>query len=246
MRRWWAPTCIETSLLEVNSLDAGFGRRQVLHDVSFSLAPGEVLALIGPNGAGKSTVLKAIFGLLRVWDGKVLFRGESVVGSGPADNLRRGIALAPQGEKVFSGMSVLDNLVVGSLYIDRDVRSARLSSALSYFPVLRERLMDDASKLSGGEKQMVALARTLLAEPRLLLLDEPSAGLAPSAAEDVFTSVGRICGQIGAAAIVVEHRIASALRIASRVCALKDGRVAFVKSAEQVLADRQLLADLFI
>lgn len=219
---------------------------QVLHGVSFSLAPGEILALIGPNGAGKSTVLKSIFGMVRVWAGDILFDGKNITNSKPPQNLRTGIALAPQGEKVFSGLSVRENLEIGALFLDSEVRTRRLSWVLSEFPMLNERISDDAGKLSGGQQQMLALARALMTSPKLLLLDEPSGGLAPHAAAEIFSRVEEICRKEALAAIIVEHRIPSVFKIASHVCALKLGRVAFLEPTERVQSDRRLLSDLFL
>jgi branched-chain amino acid transport system ATP-binding protein len=233
-------------ILNLRSVDAGFGGMQVLHGVSFSLAPGEILALIGPNGAGKSTVLKSIFGLVRVWAGDILFSGKSIVNSKPPLNLRAGIALAPQGEKVFAGLSVRENLEVGVLFLNKETRAERLSWVLSQFPMLRDRFFDDAGKLSGGQQQMLALARALMINPKVLLLDEPSGGLAPHAATEVFSCIEAICSRQALAAIIVEHRLPSVLAIASHVCALKLGRIAFIEPTKHIQSDRKLLTDLFL
>ncbi len=212
-------------MLEVDRLDAGYGALQVLREVSLSVGRGQVVSLVGPNGAGKTTLIRAIVGLVRPRGGRILFRGERIDGREPEEIVRRGVAVVPEGARVFPEMSVLDNLRVGAVTPRaRGRRAERLEAVLAMFPRLRERAGQPARTLSGGERQMLAIGRALMAGPDLLLLDEPSLGLQPSLVRSIIETVGRI-SQRGVTVFLVEQNIHMSLPISDRAYVLEQGRV---------------------
>src|SRR5437763_12867986 len=204
-------------LLEVDRVTSGYGKVEILHDLSVSVPPGTVVALLGPNGAGKTTTLRVISGTLPVSRGQVRFDERRIDGCSAYEIARRGITLVPEGRGIFPGLDVRDNLEIGARAGDRsaegEARHARLEQVLEAFPRLRERLSQRAGTLSGGEQQMLSLSRAFLAEPRLLLLDEISMGLAPRIVEQLFESVGRLKEQ-GLSIVLVEQDLTYALRLA--------------------------------
>ena len=221
-----------TPILRVDCLVAGYGKKQVVNGVSLEVAPGEIVALIGHNGAGKSTLLKAVFGLLRVWGGQVVYDGRALNGATPRDLLRAGMAYVPQGNRVFTDLTVQENLEMGGVTLPgKDLLKAGMERALTLFPVLRERLRQRAGTLSGGEKQMLALANALIVSPRMLLLDEPSLGLAPPM---VTEALGRI------QQISRDSKVSVLLKVAQRVCVLRMGRVSFAGPSEELKDDAKL------
>ncbi len=214
-----------TSLLEVRALEAAHGDAQVLWGVSWRVDPGEVVAVVGPNGAGKTTTLRVIAGLVRPRRGEVWFAGERIDGLSPDAVVERGIALVPEGRRLFAHMTVLENLLLGS-YCQRarPHRRQTLEEVYALFPVLRERWRQLAGTLSGGEQQMLAIARALMSRPRLLLLDEPSLGLAPRVVEQVYEAIGRIVRE-GVTVVVVEQNAFPVLAYARRGYVMSRGRV---------------------
>src|SRR6202011_4658847 len=166
-------------LLERRSLSVGYGHNRVLHNVDLALERGEIVTLLGANGAGKSTLVKSISGLLRAETGNILLDGEPIEALSAAERLRRGIAHVPEGRQIFAGMTVAENLALGGYAVSEADAAAQLQSVGSLFPVLRERMNDIAGNFSGGQQQMLAIARGLMAKPKILLLDEPSVGIAP-------------------------------------------------------------------
>lgn len=233
-------------VLEIKNLEAGYGKKQVLFGVSLEVHEGEVVALIGPNGAGKSTVLKAACGLIPTWKGEIRFGGVPTNGSTPAQNVARGITFCPQGNRVFDELTVMENLEIGGFQLLKKDLKVRIEEVLGVFPVLKERLQQDAGKLSGGEQQMLALARAMVPRPRLLLLDEPSLGLSPNLVASVFGRIAEVSRQTGVAMLVVEQKVREVLAISQRVYSLKLGRVAFAGSAASLKDDRSKLRDLFL
>ncbi len=223
-----------TVLLEVRELHAGYGRRDVLRGVEVCVQPAEVVVMIGPNGAGKSTLLRTIFGFLRPTRGQVVLAGESIEGLEPPQVLRRGVCYVMQGYSVLPNLSVYDNLLLGA-YVRRDRRVREdVERVLARFPLLRERRRHPARVLSGGERRMLELARVLLLSPRLVLLDEPTLGLAPSAVDQVYRMVHELRAQ-GIAFFVVEQNARTALRNADRAYVLEQGRVRFEGRGEEIL-----------
>jgi ABC-type branched-subunit amino acid transport system ATPase component len=224
-------------LLAAESLTAGYGRIDILHDVSLTVDAHEIVSIIGPNGAGKSTAFKTIVGFLHPRQGRVLFNGEDVTGLRPDLVLRRGLAYVPQGRIVFPQMTVLENLEMGA-YIERDpARVARaLEQVYALFPILAERRTQKAGTMSGGEQQMVAIARALMTTPRLILLDEPSLGLSPRFVTLIFEKLADM-RRAGYTLMLVEQNATRALALADRGYVLELGRNRFEGPGSQLLAD---------
>lgn len=225
------------TLLRAEAITAGYGKMPILHHVSLIVSPGELVAVIGPNGAGKSTAFKAIVGFLRPTEGRVLFDGHDITGLRPDQVLRRGLAYVPQGRIVFPQMTVLENLEMGA-YIERDPRKVRRSLDLVYtlFPILAERRKQKAGTMSGGEQQMVAIARALMTSPKLVLLDEPSLGLSPKFVSLIFERLVEM-KRAGYTLMVVEQNAAKALSVADRGYVLELGQNRFEGSGQSLLAD---------
>jgi len=236
----------ETNLLQAKDLEAGYGKKQVLFGVSLEVRPGEVVALIGPNGAGKSTVLKVVCGLIPAWKGEVRFSGSPIDGATPAQNVARGITFAPQGNRVFDELTVRENLEIGGFQLEKKELKARMEAVLELFPILRDRMKKDASKLSGGEQQMLALARALMPKPKLLMLDEPSLGLAPGLVKDVFEKIAQIGQGTGVAILIVEQKVREVLAICQRVYSIKLGKIAFSGRPDELKGDKEKLRQLFL
>ncbi len=228
------------ALLFAEHITAGYGKIDILHDVSLAVQPGEIVSIIGPNGAGKSTSFKAIVGFLHPRQGRVVFNGEEITGLRPDLVLRRGLAYVPQGRIVFPQMTVLENLEMGA-FIERD--RARVAAALqrvyALFPVLFDRRRQQAGTMSGGEQQMVAMGRALMTEPRLILLDEPSLGLAPKFVTLIFEKLAEM-KRTGYTLMLVEQNAARALAIADRGYVLELGRNRFEGVGSQLLGDPEV------
>ena len=227
-------------LLVAESLTAGYGRFDILHGVSLKVDVHEIVSIIGPNGAGKSTAFKTLVGFLTPRAGRVVFNGEDITGLRPDILLRRGLAYVPQGRIVLPQMTVLENLEMGA-YIERD--PARVAAALervyAMFPILAERRKQSAGTMSGGEQQMVAIARALMTTPRLILLDEPSLGLSPKFVTLIFEKLVEL-RQAGYTLMVVEQNATRALAIADRGYVLELGRNRFEGAGPSVLADPEV------
>jgi len=226
--------------LEVRNVDAGYGAVQVLWDVSIEVGAGEVVALIGANGAGKSTLLRVISGLLRPGRGLVAFQTRDVAGLAPERLVRLGIAHVPQGRRLFSDLSVRENLLLGAwARRERAAIAADLEHMLDLFPALADRLALPARQLSGGEQQMAAVARALMARPRLLLIDEPSLGLAPLAVRALMEVVVRLRRE-GVSILLVEQDVTVALGHADRGYVLETGRIVLADRAAVLLENPQV------
>jgi branched-chain amino acid transport system ATP-binding protein len=230
----------EVPLLVAQSLTAGYGRIDILHDVSLTVRVHEIVSIIGPNGAGKSTAFKTIVGFLTPRAGRVLFNGEDITGTRPDLVLRRGLAYVPQGRIVFPQMTVLENLEMGA-YTERD--PARVAAALDQvyrlFPILAERRRQAAGTMSGGEQQMVAIARALMTAPKLIMLDEPSLGLSPKFVTLIFEKLMEM-RQAGYTLMLVEQNATRALAIADRGYVLELGRNRFEGAGRTLLADPEV------
>ncbi len=226
--------------LSVDAVHAGYGRFPVLQDITLAIASGEVVSIIGPNGAGKSTVLKVICGLLAPQQGRVLFNGEVISGLRPDEILRRGLAYVPQGHIVFPQMTVRENLEMGA-YIEPN--RARTDEALErvhqFFPLLLERRGQQAGTLSGGEQQMLAIGRALMTAPRLLLLDEPSLGLAPKVLALIFDKLAEL-KQTGMTMMIIEQNAAEALALSNRGYVLELGQNRLEGPGPSLLADPEV------
>ncbi len=221
-------------LLELNGVRAGYGPTQVLHGVSIAVGEGEIISLLGANGAGKTTTLRAITGGVH-WDGAITFSGRSLHHTSTEDIVRRGIAHVPEGRGILTDLTVDENLHLGA-HLRRDGAAVRqdYNRVFEYFPILRERRRLSASTLSGGEQQMLALARALLMRPRLMLLDEPSLGLAPMVVKAIFDIIRTINQTDGVAVLLVEQNARLALELSTQAYVLEVGRIA-VKGASAEL-----------
>ena len=228
------------ALLQIQNIHAGYGKLNILHGISLDVSPGELVCIIGPNGSGKSTTLKTITGFLRPRSGQILFDGKQIVGLRCDEILRLGLAYVPQGRIVFPQMTVMENLELGA-YIEKS--STRLQAALeriwTLFPLLAERHVQKAGTLSGGEQQMLAIARTLMTEPRMILLDEPSLGLAPKFVTLIYEKLQEMKQQ-GYTMLVVEQNAAKALSIADRGYVFELGRNRFTGTGQELLSDPEV------
>ncbi len=231
------------SLLEVKNLVSGYGEMEILHDVSIRVEEGEIVSIIGPNGAGKSTLMKTIFGLLTTWEGQVLFDGEEITRSAPEQIVRQGMCYVPQVDNIFPSLTVRENLEMGAFIRDDDYRP-RMEEVYELFPDLKGRRGTKVGKLSGGMRQVVALGRALMLDPRMLLLDEPSAGLAPLVVELIFERIQAI-NQQEVTFLIVEQNARKALENSDRGYVLVDGQNRLEGLGPALLADEQI-GELFL
>ncbi len=227
-------------MLRIRNLKCYYGRIMAIKGISLSVRRGELITLIGANGSGKTTLLHAISGLLPSWDGEILFENRSLKGMEPPAIVKGGMSLVPEGRLIFPPLTVLDNLKLGAYTMYRrkrydDVRED-LDTVMELFPVLRDRSGQPAGTLSGGEQQMLAIGRSLMARPRLLLLDEPSMGLAPLLAEKILTTLTRL-RETGLTVLLVEQNAQAALKVADRGYVLETGKVVLQGDASDLLAD---------
>jgi branched-chain amino acid transport system ATP-binding protein len=222
-------------MLRVEDLRVKYGRVSALHGISLHVDEGEVVTMIGPNGAGKTTTLAAIFGLVAPASGSITFDGRSLAGETPERIMRKGLALVPEGRHIFGTLTVAENLQLGTTgRRDRDAAAADLASVLDRFPALRSYYDSSAGTLSGGEQQQLAIARALLSRPRLLLLDEPSLGLAPVVIDIVFDALAELREE-GVTILLVEQNAARAVEFADRAYLLRSGSVAHSGTREEML-----------
>ncbi|MCC7272205.1 MAG: ABC transporter ATP-binding protein [Alphaproteobacteria bacterium] len=230
-------------MLDVAGLSGGYGPVEVLRDVAFSVRAGEMLAVVGANGAGKTTLLRTISGLLVPRAGAIRFAGRDIAGHSPSEIVRMGVAHAPEGRRLFAGMTVEENLRLGA-YARRDKSrpsiAASIDRVFAHFPRLRERRRQLAGTLSGGEQQMCAIGRALMAEPRLLMIDELSLGLAPLIVEELVHILHAI-NAAGTTVLLVEQDVAVALGVCSRAVVLQTGRVVLTGDAAALLDDADII-----
>jgi ABC-type branched-subunit amino acid transport system ATPase component len=223
------------SLLTVSNIVAGYGETEILHGVSIAIEEGHIVTIIGPNGSGKSTLLKAIFGLIKPKAGQVLFQGKDITGHAPETVVRRGLCYVPQSSNIFPSLSINENLEMGAFVRTDDFRQ-RLEEMYLLFPDLAGRRKDRAGTLSGGQRQMLALARALMLDPALLLLDEPSAGLAPNLVGSVFEKILGI-NRAGVAILLVEQNAKEALQLSSWGYVLASGQNQLEDRGENLLSN---------
>lgn len=228
-------------MLEVSGLVAGYGAFQVLHGMELTVAAGEVVAVLGANGVGKTTLNRALSGLIPARSGSIRFDGADITRVDHADIVRAGLIHVPEGRKVFPTLTVRENLILGSYARGRAARVRTLEQVLDIFPRLRERLRQRAGSMSGGEQQMLAIGRGLMAEPKLLILDEPSLGLSPLLTEELFLLIGRLHQQ-GLSILLVEQNVLQSLAIATRAYVVEHGRVALSGTAAELAEDPRLKA----
>ena len=226
-------------MLEIRALRGGYGAVEVLRGIDLQLGPGEVVALVGSNGAGKSTLNNTVCGLQRAFSGSVGFEGRDITRAAPGEIVAAGLIQVPEGRRVFPNLSVRENLELGSYRRARARRAANLQRVFGVFPKLAQRTGQKAGTLSGGEQQMLAIGRALMAEPRLLILDEPSLGLSPLLVEELFALIGRL-NRDGLTILLVEQNVGQSLEIAHRAYVLENGAIAFHGTPAQLLANPEL------
>jgi ABC-type branched-subunit amino acid transport system ATPase component len=232
-------------LLRADAITAGYGGVPVVRDVSVSVGPGEIVAIIGPNGAGKSTLLKALVGILRVTSGRIMLGDDEVTNRPPEELARRGVGYVPQVQDIFEPLTVLENLDMGGYLLKGSVIRTRVSEVLDVFPQLKPMLKRRADKLSGGERKMLAIARVLMLDPRVLILDEPTANLAPQLADKLLREQISGLGKLGKAVLLVEQRARAALDIAAWTSVLVSGSTRMEGRPGELL-DRQDFEELFL
>jgi len=228
----------DSGLLAVRNLDAGYGDLQVLEDVDLDVRDGEYVTIVGPNGAGKSTVMKSVFGLTTYMGGTVTFDGAEIQTRDPESIIHEGIGYVPQNENVFAGLSVEENLEMGAYILD-EVPEDRLQAVYDRFPILEERTDQNAGSLSGGQQQMLAMGRALMLEPDLLMLDEPSAGLAPDLVAEMFDRIDRI-NDDGTSVLMVEQNAKEALGRCDRGYVLVQGENSYMDDGDALLNDDEV------
>lgn len=225
------------SVLDVENVDSGYGDLQILSDVSMQLEEEEVVCIIGPNGAGKSTAIKTIFGLVQPWNGRIMLRGTEISGLLPEDIVRKGVSYVPQTDNVFGSLTIKENLEIGGVTVDRT--EEMIDELFDRFPILEEKRSDKASTLSGGQRQLLAFSRALMVDPDVLLIDEPSAGLAPSLVEEVFEHILEI-NALGTSILMVEQNARAGLGISDRGLVLSQGQVKYEDSADELLENPEV------
>jgi len=212
-------------MLKIINLNSGYGEAKILYGVDLEINPSEVIALIGPNGAGKSTILKSVFGLADIYSGEIIFKNKNITKFKTHELIELGIGFVPQGRQIFPSMTVLENLQMGAFIIkSRDVVEKNVSDIFQKFPVFKEKQHELAGNLSGGQQQLLAIARALIKKPQILLLDEPSLGLAPKVTKEIFEKIVEIKNE-GVAVLIVEQNAKQAVGIADRTYILENGKM---------------------
>ncbi|TET34906.1 MAG: ABC transporter ATP-binding protein [Planctomycetota bacterium] len=233
-------------MLKIKKLETGYGEKQILFGLTLEIREGEIVALIGPNGAGKSTALKAACSLLPVWRGEIIFNDNIINNYTTAQKVAKGITLAPQASRVFGDMTVMENLEIAGFQLSRREFANRLTQIFEMFPLLKERIRQYAGKLSGGEQQMLSLARALVPNPKILMLDEPSLGLSPKLVNSIFNKIVDINIKTGVTILIVEQKVRKVLEICHRVYSLKLGKVSFEGTPKELVEDNLKLKNLFL
>lgn len=226
-------------MLKVNNLEVFYGNSQALWNVSFEVPKGEIVALVGSNGAGKSTTLKTIVGLIKVKSGSIILDGNNIDNLTSMEIVKKGIVLVPEGRRLFPEMTVLENLLMGAFLTSKLDREERLQSIYEFFPKIKERLKQIAGTLSGGEQQMVAIGRGLMANPRILMLDEPSLGLAPLMVDQVFKTIKDINAK-GITILLVEQNTSNTLKVANHGYVIESGKTVLFGTGKELLSNEQV------
>lgn len=228
------------TMLEVKDLKVSYGMIEAIKGISFEVNQGEIVSLIGSNGAGKSTTLRTISGIKPAKSGQILYEGQDILKSNAMKIVKAGISQVPEGRHVFKGMSVKENLLMGAYTRkDRDGLKEDMEKSFEYFPIIKERLNQDAATLSGGEQQMVAMARALMAKPKLLLLDEPSMGLAPLFIQQIFNIIEEI-NAAGTTILLIEQNAKQALSISDRAYVMETGKILLSGSGQELLTSEKV------
>lgn len=226
-------------MLQIVDLKSGYNATEIVHGIDLKVGTGEIVALIGPNGAGKSTVLKSVFSLANIFSGKIVFKDKDITNLKTYELIELGISFVPQGRQVFANMTVLENLQMGAFIIDdQGVLKRSINDIFQKFPILKEKQKDIAGNLSGGQQQLLAVARALIQNPQLLLLDEPSLGLSPKIAKEIFEKIVEIKKE-GIAILIVEQNAKQAVSIADRTYILENGKIA-MEGDKSILKDDKI------
>ncbi|MBD3340437.1 MAG: ATP-binding cassette domain-containing protein [Candidatus Lokiarchaeota archaeon] len=233
-------------MLEIQNVCKNFNGIKALDSISFNLYESEILGLIGPNGAGKSTVLKTITGILPLWNGDIILNNVSIKQNLPSKNIALGLTFCPQGNRVFDELSLLDNLEIGGYLLSKKKLKEQIEFVLQIFPALKQRLKQNAGNLSGGEQQMLSLARALIPSPKFLLLDEPSLGLAPNLISKVFAKLVEINREYKISMLIVEQKVKEILSISDKVYSIKLGRIAYSGPPNEIKDNNAKLKELFL
>jgi branched-chain amino acid transport system ATP-binding protein len=221
------------NLLTLENIESGYGHVKVLHNVSLRVKKGQIVTIVGANGVGKSTTIKTILGLVKAKNGEIKFKGENINGLKPYEIVAKGIGYSPEGREVFGNLNVYENLRIGAYTVDQKEFSKRLEEVYLLFPRLRERRKQEASSLSGGEQQMLAIARALMQDPDLLILDEPSLGLAPIIAEEIFKRLAEI-NEMGTTILLIEQNVSLALQLSDHAYVMEKGKFVLDEKASEL------------
>ncbi|MCC6044026.1 MAG: ABC transporter ATP-binding protein [Desulfurococcales archaeon] len=227
-------------ILVAEALSSGYGKFQVLFDVSFRVYENEILAVVGPNGSGKSTLLKTVFGLTTIYSGSVIYRGRDITRLPPYVKARIGVAYLPQTDNVFAELTVKENLLMAAYTLEENEARDRIEEVLNLYPVLKERLSYKARSLSGGERQMLALAMTLVRRPDIIMLDEPTANLAPVVARHLLKKISMLRDEMKKTIVLVEQNARAALELGDRALLMVSGRVSYEGPSKSLLQDVEL------
>jgi len=227
-------------ILEANNIFAGYGKSEILHGVSLYVEKGEAITIIGPNGAGKSTLLKALMGYIPIFKGDVYWKGDNITHLKPHEKINRGFGYVPQLGNVFSSLTVRENLEMGGFIRSKEIVKERMDKAFLLFPILADRVKQKAGTLSGGERQMLGMARALMSDPELLMLDEPSAGLSPKVSEEVFLTIADIHEKMGRAIVIIEQDAYQSLSISDRGYVLVMGQNEFEDRADKIMSNEKI------
>jgi len=227
-------------ILEANNIVAGYGKSEILHGVSIYIEEKEAITIIGPNGAGKSTLLKALMGYIPVFEGNIYWRGDNITHLKPHEKVSRGFGYVPQLGNVFPSLTVRENLEMGGFVQSKGIIKERTEKAFQLFPILADRLKQKAGTLSGGQRQMLGMARALMTDPELLMLDEPSAGLSPAVSEEVFSTITDIHTKMGRAIVIIEQDAYQSLSISDRGYVLVMGQNEFEDRADKILSNEKI------
>ena len=232
-------------MLETYNINAGYGEIQVLWDVSLKIEKGEIIALLGPNGAGKTTLTKVLIGLLKPYSGVIKFNGIDITNTAPYERVKIGISLVPEGRQIFPYMTVLENLYAG-MYSLKKIDKEAIEHVFEIFPRLKERVNQKAGSLSGGEQQMLAIARALVTKPKVLILDEPSQGLAPKIVGIIFDVLKILRDEENISILLIEQYIYDALSLSDRTYIMRNGRIVYEESSSKILTEKRELLSLYL
>ncbi len=227
-------------ILEANEIVAGYGKSEILHGVSLYVEKEEAITIIGPNGAGKSTLLKALMGYIPIFKGDVYWKGDNITHLKPHEKVNRGFGYVPQLGNVFSSLTVRENLEMGGFIRSKEIIKERMDKAFQLFPILADRVKQKAGTLSGGQRQMLGMARALMSDPELLMLDEPSAGLSPKVSEEVFLTIADIHEKMGRAIVIIEQDAYQSLSISDRGYVLVMGQNEFEDRADKIMSNEKI------